>query len=98
KSARAMAHIVFYPGLDLAEGLAHAVCNKNRIIAEALGSARRKHELSMNLAAERPCALSTARQRQHADKLGRVICCARSFERTLHTLHRDAKILFWSCP
>src|SRR5258706_7023466 len=93
-----MAHGVLGRRIDLAEGLRHAVGDKDRIVAKTLTAARRKDEVAVHLAFEDLHTFMRRCERQHADELRRAVAPALGFEFVFDALHRKSEVLPGPAP
>src|SRR5690242_10615144 len=98
---RAVRDLMLGVGVHFTKGLAPALGQEHRIIAEAALAARRPDESAMHLAAEILDMAVRPGDREHAHEMrlaciGR--CCAPSFELLLDIAHGKGEVLGWSGP
>jgi len=93
-----MADSVFVTGLQLAKCLLHAVGKEDRVIAETIFTAWRKHELAPYLAFKHDRPASRPRQRERTNKFGGAVVRAGCLQRLFHPRHRDREVPVRSRP
>src|SRR3954471_19723325 len=98
ESPGAVAHGVFLVRLHFAEGKALAIRDEDRIIAEALAAARRKHQPSMHLAFKNLAFAMRHGERKRADEFGGEIAGVFFAQFLFHTRHGDGKVFGRSRP